>query len=365
MKKRLLKIGLLISAIAGIIYLNNGFNHPFRFFSNTAQAVGDLTVNWGVPEGDPIFIINNMAPGDSETRTVDITNNASSIRPIGVRGLIATESGNLSTVMDIVISQSGTPLYGTGSPTGPKTLAQFFTESAGIDGIPLFDLAPSTSTSIDFIVTFDPNAGNEFQDREVIFDLKIGIAIDIPDQCEGLPFSGDPIFGTDGDDNIKGTNKNDLIIAFEGNDIVKSSNGNDCVIGGPGNDKINNSNGHDFIFGNEGDDELNGSNGNDFISGGPDNDKIKASNGNDTIFGDEGDDNIEASNDNDIVMGGPGNDFVDAGNGDDQVNGEEGNDNLRGRNGKDTLIGGPDTDTTDGGLGLDACDGEIETACEL
>lgn len=347
MKKRILKIGLIIAAVASLIYLNGGLDNPFRFFSKTAQAVGDLTIDWGVPEGNPIFVVNNIAPGQSRSETVNITNSASSVRPVGVRGLLDTESGNLSTVMDIVISQSGTPLYGTGSPTGPKTLAQFFAESSSIDGIPLFNLNPSSSTAVDFTVTFDQNAGNEFQDKQVIFDLKIGIAVDLPDQCEGLSFSGDPIFGTEGPDNLRGTNKNDLIVAFEGNDTVNSGNGNDCVIGGPGNDKINNSNGHDFLFGNEGTDQLNGSNGNDYISGGPDNDHIKASNGNDTVFG------------------GSGNDVIDGSNGNDQINGEEGNDSLKGRNGNDTLTGGPDTDTTDGGLGLDTCDGETESSCEL
>src|SRR3989344_1442269 len=54
---------------------------------STAYAVGDLAVNWGVAEGNPIFTINNMAPGQVETRSVIVTNNAVSVRPVGVRGV--------------------------------------------------------------------------------------------------------------------------------------------------------------------------------------------------------------------------------------------------------------------------------------
>ena len=289
MKKRILKITLLIAVIAGLIYLNGGINNPFRFLTKTAQAVGDLTVDWGVPEGQPIFTVPNMAPGDSEPKTVTITNDSTSIRPVGVRGEIVTDPDNLSSAMTIVISQNGTDLYS-------NSLSQFFTDSINPDGIFLLNLNPSETKDILFTVTFNSSAGNPFQGKTLVFDLHIGIAVDVPTACESMKFSGQPIFGTAGNDKIKGTNKNDLIFTFEGDDTVDASNGNDCVIGGPGNDKINVSNGNDFAFGEEGNDNLDGSNGKDYLDGGAGNDTIKGSNDNDKLFGGDGTDSTTGGN---------------------------------------------------------------------
>ena len=360
-KKRIYKILLIILSL-GTIY---SFASPKFLNPSTAYAVGDLEIDWGVTTGDPIFVVNNMMPGDIEQRSVSVTNNAAVSRPVAVRGEKTSESLNLSTVLDFVILDGATPIYGAGSPTGAKTLAQFFTDSAGINGILLSTLAPSASTTYTFKATFDVNAGNEFQNAQVIFDLIIGIAFDVPTECSLINFSGNPIFGTSGNDNIHGTNFNDLIIAFEGNDKVDASNGDDCIIGGPGNDKLDASNGNDVVFGNEGNDKLDGSNGEDLLIAGSGNDKLYGTNGNDQMYGEEGNDIFDGSNGNDYMIGGPGNDKFDGGNGNDYVEGNEGNDTMVGRNGNDMLLGGSDTDSANGNLGTDTCDAESETSCEL
>lgn len=346
MKKHVVKISIIITGIACLVYLYGGLNNPLRFLSSTAQAVGDLSVDWGVPNGQPIFTVFNVAPGQSETRTVTVTNDSPMLRPVGVRGELASDSGNLSTAMNIVIDQNGTPLYGIGSPTGPKTLSEFFTESTNPDGIFLLNLNPATNKSLSFKVTFNESAGNEFQNKSLVFDLHIGISIDVPSACEGIKFAGQPIFGTAGNNKIKGTNKNDLIFALEGNDEIDGSNGDDCIIAGSGNDKITSSNGKDYMFGNEDDDEINGSNGVDYISGGTGNDKIDASNGNDIVFGDEGNDTIDGSNGKDDIEGGSG------------------NDTIKGSNDNDRLIGGIGIDKVEGGNGKDLCDAETKSSCE-
>lgn len=365
-KIRLAKI-FTIASIAALI-----FNLALPKFLNnsTAYAVGDFDVIWGVPDGNPIFVVANMLPGDIEQRTVSVTNNGTVPRQVAVRGVKTSETGNLSTVLDFVILNGITPVYGTGSPTGPKTLAQFFTDSGAINGIGLSTLAPSATTTYTFKATFDIGAGYEFQNTSVVFNLIIGIAFDIPAECSQINFSGNPIFGTSGNDNIHGTNFNDLIIVFEGEDKVNASNGNDCIVGGPGNDKLNGSNGADVIFGNEGDDILDGSNGGangtgDLLIAGSGNDKLYGTNGKDSMFGEEGSDYLDGSNGNDYMIGGSGNDTFDAGNGNDYVEGNEGNDTMVGRNGNDTLIGGAHSDSANGNLGTDTCDAEIETSCEL
>src|SRR3989344_3821814 len=342
-KKRILKILLIILSLATIY----SFVAPKFLENSTAFAVGDLTVDWGIGTGDvgPIFNVTNMAPGDMVSHSVDVTNNASSPRDVAVRGLKTSETGGLSTVLDIVISENGTDLYG--GTTGSKTLAQFFTDSSGIDGIPLSTLAQSAFTTYTFKVTFQDSASNDFQATNVVFDLKIGIAIHVPDECKDIQFSGDPIFGTENRDVLHGTNGNDLILAFEGNDIVNASNGDDVLIGGDGNDVID------------------GSNGDDRINGGEGNDKILASNGNDQIDAGGGNDQVEGSNGNDDIILGSGNDKADGGNGNDIIQGNEGNDTLVGRNGNDILLGGPGTDSANGNLGVDTCNAETEISCEL
>lgn len=293
--------------------------------TSTAQAVGDLTIDWGVPPGTPLFLVNDFVPGQTEVRQVSITNNASVARSVGVRGVKTSEIGGLAGALEIIISQNGTDLYG--GSLGTKTLAQFFTESFGSEGIFLFDLNPGENKNAFFRVNFPESAGNPYQKTTVVFDLKIGISVLLPEQCQGIRLTN-IVYGTQGNDNLRGTNGNDLIFGFEGNDRADGSNGDDCLIGGQGNDI------------------LNGSNGNDVIIGGLGNDTINGSNGNDRLFGNEGNDRIEGSN------------------GDDYEEGNEGNDILIGGIGNDTLLGGAGTDSARGDIGRDRCEAETKITCE-
>jgi len=330
--------------------------------NSTARAVGDLNVDWGVPDGQPIFVVPNFLPGDSETRIVQIINGASIIKSVGVRGKKINELKDLADVLDFRISEGGADLYG--GTAGEKTLTDFFAESSGLDGIELFSVGPGETKTIDFTVSFPESAGNEFQNASIVFDIIIGIAIEVPEECRNIRFSGNPIFGTERRDVLNGTNGNDLIFAFEGNDVVNSSNGDDCLVGGLGNDILHGSNGRDVIFGDEGDDRIDGSNGDDLLFGGSGNDTIDASNGNDRVEGGDGNDKIDGNNGDDTIYGGAGNDVIDGGNGNDFVSAESGDDKLTGKNGSDTLIGGDGHDWIDGGLGVDTCEAEIKKNCE-
>lgn len=210
------------------------------------------------------------------------------------------------------------------------------------------------------------------------------------------------IFGTEGNDNIKGTNGDDLIFGLGGNDKIQGRDGDDCIFGGDGNDKIHGGKGNDTIEGNNGNDKIHGQQGDDVIIGGEGNDKIHggkgndvidggegnnqihgnqgndiitSGNGNDKIWGGQGDDNIDAGsgknkihgnqgNDtitsgdgNDIIHGGQGNDIIHAGSGNDKINGAQGDDDLLGEDGDDIIHGGQGDDFLDGGEGYDKCHG--------
>jgi len=336
MKQKYLKILILIVAL-GIL----GFQ--WAKSRSSAYAGGSLTIDWGVLSGEAIFVINNFLPGEKAEREVTITNNTTDTKPIGVRGIKTSEIADLSMVLDFTISSNGNDLYG--GSIGTKTLSQFFTESLPPDGIFLFNLNPGETKKIKFLVKFLEEAGNEFQASSVVFDLVLGVSLQIPEECRNLRFDK-IIYGGPGNDNLKGTNWNDLILGFEGNDRINGSNGNDCLVGGEGNDILNGSNGNDIVLGGEGDDRIEGSNGDDLLFGGD---------GNDKIDGDNGEDKIYAGAGNDVVDGGNGNDFVEAGLGDDKLAGRNGNDNLLGQEGDDWI---------DGGLGVDVCEGEIKKNCE-
>lgn len=363
MKTRILKILIPILIIAFAFVQGGGWNIFHKDI--TVRAVGDLTIAWGVPEGNPIFVVSNMAPGDMVVKTVNVQNGASTARPVGIRGVFTSDTDNLDSVLEITISEGGVDLYGGSSGTGTKTLEQFFTESAGPDGIPLSTLGPGVNTNYDIQVKFKDSAGNEFQNHTVIFDLVIGIAIPVPEECQQIEFSGSPIFGTDGNDRINGTRGNDLIFALEGNDKVFGFGGDDCIVGGSGNDELRGETGNDILFGNEGDDLLIGAVGEDKIFGGDGKDKIRGENNDDYIEGGGGDDKITGGNGDDQILGGDGNDEISSENGTDLVLGEGGNDKINGGAGNDNLDGGTGTDNINGSAGTDTCDGEVEVNCEI
>ena len=339
MKKRILFI-VILTAIVGLVFYGN--RNAFRNIS-TAYAVGDLTVDWGIGIGDvgPIFNVLNMAPGDMEERDVDVSNGALSPRSVGVRGIKTSEIGSVSAVLDIEIKEGTTVLY------GPKTLDQFFTESGGPDGIPLSEIAAGNATTYTFEVTFQQSAGNEFQETNVVFDLKIGLSIALPDACDQIDLLPNPIIGTSKAETLTGTPGNDLIIGLEGADKINGNSGDDCILGGSGADSINGNNGNDAIFGEDDADTINGNNGKDLLDGG------------------KGADSIKGQNDEDHLIGGQDADTLDGGNSDDLLEGGDAADTLKGGNGKDILIGDAGIDFANGGPNIDTCDAETEVSCEI
>lgn len=388
----ILFLSLSIVAAATFIYQTNK--------AKTAYAVGGLNVEWGVLDGDPIFVVVNMLPGDLEEREVQVINGDSAARTVTIKGIKTSETLNFSTILDFVILEGATPIYGTGSITGSKTLAQFFTETDP-DGIQLTSIPASGSTNYTFRATFPSSAGNEWQTASVIFDLILSIESEIPAECSHIEFDGDPIFGTAIGDNLQGTEGNDLIFGLEGGDSINGKGGDDCLVGnqqgdsifgGPGNDVLLGLEDGDSLKGEDGDDLLIGAGGGDTLRGGNDNDQLFGNEGHDTLDGEAGDDFLDAADGDDSLFGGPGNDQIIAGpgkdsakggtgndliegnedgdllqgeDGNDDIDGGPGEDNMSGGNGDDKVIGGPDFDKANGDADIDICDAEIETTCEL
>jgi Ca2+-binding RTX toxin-like protein len=111
------------------------------------------------------------------------------------------------------------------------------------------------------------------------------------------------IRGTQGDNNITGTEGPDKVVAKKGNDTINSLGGDDRVGAGRGADTVNAGLGNDRVWGGSDIDDLNGELGNDALNGKRGADDLDGGEGNDFLNGGQGRDN---------VIGGPGDDFVKA-----------------------------------------------------
>lgn len=100
--------------------------------------------------------------------------------------------------------------------------------------------------------------------------------------------------------------------------------------------------------------DINGTNGNNTLRGTRRDDDIDGRGGNDTLFGLGGNDDLEGGAGNDKLYGGAGNDDLEGGAGNDSLDGGAGRNDLEGGLGNDTFIFKQGkTDIEDFGLGVD------------
>lgn len=318
--------------------------------TQTAFAIGDLIINWGVPVGNPIFVVRNFFPGDIATRTVGVTNGASVVREVGVIGANLTGDTALAGELEITVSKGGVDLYGGTSGTGVKTVAQFITDGTLANPIVLTNVNAGQTVQFDFTVKFKELAGNEFQNKSITLDITLGLTgaiAGLPAECVGFDLSNaNLVMGTSRGEILRGTPDRDVIFGLEGGDVITGGGGNDCLVGGAGGDIIRGEGGHDIIFGNEAGDSLLGGDGNDQIFGGTGGDSLVGGAGSDQLFGQGDSDSLKGEGGSDILYGGGGSDSLAGGAGNDQLFGEAGQ------------------DAANGGSGTDQCEAEAKQACE-
>jgi len=169
MKKHFLRIIILTIAVSGVFYLSGGWERLFN--PSTVRAFGDLIVDFHVPVGQPIFSLNNMKPGDGDTKPVDVTNNGSVPRFVSVKGVRTGGNGTdpkIESVLELTIKDGLNLIY------GPKTLADFFTDSNSVNGISLGTLNSLGHKTYNFTVNFPTSANDDFQAKSVTVDLTFG-----------------------------------------------------------------------------------------------------------------------------------------------------------------------------------------------
>ncbi|MEM7544632.1 MAG: calcium-binding protein [Pseudomonadota bacterium] len=204
---------------------------------------------------------------------------------------------------------------------------------------------------------------DEYEVVRIIYQkAETGFVSDLPDVQRNGTDSDDYLVGTNrneainallGDDTIIGNGGDDTIFGSRGSDDISGGADNDVIRSAGGSDRINAGSGNDFLAGGGGDDHLSGSSGNDEIRGGTGNDVLKGGRGADKLNGYKGDDQINSGKGEDTVSGGSGKDVIKGGGGDDLIYANSGSDRVNGSGGNDTVLGGQGNDTLNGNAGDD------------
>lgn len=93
-------------------------------------------------------------------------------------------------------------------------------------------------------------------------DLRRGTVTDLGDRIDTVRRI-ENVTGSEGDDEIKGTDAANTLDGFDGDDLIGCRSGNDRGLGGEGEDRIAGNGGADILNGQSGDDTLNGGAGAD------------------------------------------------------------------------------------------------------
>ncbi len=103
------------------------------------------------------------------------------------------------------------------------------------------------------------------------------------------------IFGTNGNDVLRGASAAEFIFGLAGNDAIRAAGGDDIAFGGAGSDAVSGGSGDDTIIG--GAEEPGGlPDGNDILSGGSGNDQLIDEAGNNLFSAGSGDDFVRSRN---------------------------------------------------------------------
>lgn len=124
-----------------------------------------LDIDTGVADGKPIFVVENMLPGDSEIRSIKVKNYTKVSQSIFVFSEKTDEIKNFSKILDFTINDGAGDIYN-------KKLKDFFVDSNAPTGLLLGSVAPSQTKTFKFKAYFPKEAENEYQKAKVVFDLK-------------------------------------------------------------------------------------------------------------------------------------------------------------------------------------------------
>jgi len=186
----------------------------------------------------------------------------------------------------------------------------------------------------------------------VTIDLKVS-SYNIGSEAVGdTYFSIENLFGSEGDDDLRGDSEENILEGNGGDDILLGRGDNDLLIGGEGKDTLIGGGGADSLFGGLGTDRADYSDASERVV--VDLQLVHLNKGIATGDTFESIEIITGSAANDGLRGDAGGNILEGAGGDDFLNGREGDDDLRGGSGDDILTGGAGNDILRGGTGSDA-----------
>jgi uncharacterized repeat protein (TIGR01451 family) len=133
------------------------------FSVNHANAHDGFAVEF---EHAPLFEFDKdhtIMPGDSYTRYINLTNNTGEDLSVNTKAIKGSEIGQLSDILNIVIIKDNNIIYSS------TTLTAFF--NAG--NVPLEPLVAGETAIYYYTISFDAQAGNEYQGNILYFNIDI------------------------------------------------------------------------------------------------------------------------------------------------------------------------------------------------
>ena len=113
-------------------------------------------------ENTPLFSEANIVPGDSVTRYIRVGNKVNESIAINSAATGVNDPDGLGDMLNIVIKKGSTILY-------QNTLSAFFHAT----NIPLGSLAISENVQYDYTISFNTQAGNNYQEKTLMFDIAV------------------------------------------------------------------------------------------------------------------------------------------------------------------------------------------------
>lgn len=116
---------------------------------------------------DPLFttaVDGIWYPGRILTKTIKIKNDSTQIREMALKGTGNTANDTLKNVMNLSLINSEGAIIWSGN------LADFYNQ----DNISLGIFDPNTSLEYKMTISMNGNAGDDYQDKQSVFDLTLG-----------------------------------------------------------------------------------------------------------------------------------------------------------------------------------------------
>lgn len=130
-----------------------------------ATAEAAVSANISVTfDPNPLFGSVNFVPGDTTTARIGVRNSSGVSKPVAIEAINVNDPDKFGDVLNLEIKEGSNSIFS-------KSLTDFFKQGETY----LSNLADNASTTYELIVTFKPDAGNDYQDKVLKnFDIIVG-----------------------------------------------------------------------------------------------------------------------------------------------------------------------------------------------